>query len=116
MIDSPRPPFIPFAAQMDGQFPFHQAGEVVAGDLVKVQAHHVKELFRSGANLLENFKNLGYIDFQFHGVSPFGFGFGTTHFKGDTPFFSSLEIHTIDFTLPKNFSCKLLLTLPTRNL
>jgi hypothetical protein len=33
-------------------------------------------------------------------VSPFGFGLGTTHFKGDTPFFSSLKIHTIDFTLP----------------
>jgi hypothetical protein len=34
-------------------------------------------------------------------VSPFGFGLGTTHFKGDTLFFSSLKIHTIDFTLPK---------------
>ena len=100
MIDFPQPTFIRFAAQVDGQLPFHQGSEVVAGDLIQVQTHHLEELFRSGANLLENFKHLGYIDFQLHGVSPFGSGFGTTHFKGDTPFFSSLEIHTIGFTLP----------------
>jgi len=38
---------------------FHQGGEACAGQLPEVQPHHFKELFRRGANLLENFKDLG---------------------------------------------------------
>lgn len=72
---------------MDGQLPFHQGAEVAAGNLPEVQAPHVKGLFRSGANLLENIKDLGYIDFRMHGVSPFWFGLGTTQFNGDPLFF-----------------------------
>ncbi|MGB8991364.1 MAG: hypothetical protein WCD80_04855 [Desulfobaccales bacterium] len=83
-MDCPQPTFVPFAAQMDGQLRFHPGGKGVAGDLPEVQPHYVKELFRCGANLLENLKNLG--DVQIHGVSPFEFGLGTTQSNGDTPF------------------------------
>jgi hypothetical protein len=87
---------------VEGQFPFHQDREGVPGHLSQVQAHHVKELFRGFANLLENIENFRYIDFQLHGVSPFWFVLANRQFKGNTPFFIPLKFHTIDFTLPAN--------------
>jgi hypothetical protein len=91
---------IPFPPQVEGQFPFHQDREGIPGHLSQVQAHHVKELFRGFANLLENIENFRYIDFQLHGVSPFWFVLANRQFKGNTPFFIPLKFHTIDFTLP----------------
>jgi len=101
MIDLSPAALIPFPSQMNGQLPFHQGGKVFSGQSPEIQPHHFKELFRSEANLLENFKDLGYIDFQLHGVSPSWCVLANSQSRGNTPFFIPLKFHTILFTLPR---------------